>query len=79
MPEPQTFDQWWEQTYADSNACGIDYTFGEEVWGVAQAAVVPPSRQTYDQWWEAYCTRTGNPLAENRGLAEEAWNAARKE
>jgi hypothetical protein len=40
MPaEPQTFDQWWEQNYADSNASGIDYTFGEEVWKAAQAAI----------------------------------------
>lgn len=31
---------------------------------------------TFDQWWEDYCARTGNPFAENAGLAEEAWNAA---
>lgn len=29
----------------------------------------------FDEQWEAYCDRTGNPVAENRGLAEEFFNA----
>ena len=33
---------------------------------------------TFDEWWEAYCARTGNLFAENRGLAEEVWNAAQE-
>jgi hypothetical protein len=44
MPaKPQTFDEWWNETYADSNASGIDYTFGEEVWNAAQRAVTGSS------------------------------------
>lgn len=33
---------------------------------------------TFDEWWAGYCIRTGNPVAENRGLAEEVWNAAQE-
>lgn len=33
---------------------------------------------TFDEWWTNYCERTATPFAENRGLAEEVWNAAQE-
>lgn len=38
-----TFEEWWEQHYADLPPTGYaDYTFGEEVWNAAQEAVLRP-------------------------------------
>lgn len=32
----------------------------------------------FDDYWVDYCDRTATPFAENRGLAEEVWNAAQE-
>lgn len=35
-----TYDQWWDETYANTFTDGdANYTFGEEVWQVAQREV----------------------------------------
>jgi hypothetical protein len=33
---------------------------------------------TFDEWWEDYCQRTAHSFTEERGVAEEVWNAAQE-
>jgi len=40
--EPQTYDEWWNENYADVAMSGHHYTFGEEAWNAAQRAVTSP-------------------------------------
>lgn len=34
---------------------------------------------TFDERWDEYCARTGHPFAEDAGLAEEFYNAGKKD